>query len=271
MAQFLLTTRKLSVENAGVLLLLGTLLLFGACHETDEEQPWGKPADRPLMLFTDTTLLDFYEGKVLAWKMKTAYLERWAGNDRVFARPIFVDIYDSLGKKVAFLRADSGNLDMRLSFVSAYGHVYAITPKGASVRADSLLWHRADNLVRTESYVRVVSEDGDVLQGQGFESDSRMEHWRILSNVTGIFQDAANRLKEEDAKQNAAEDLSSPTQDTAQKQIPAPAVPPAPPQRQTPPPVQKPVPAQNPPQRARPEPPKAAGQQRPHAPAKKAP
>jgi len=158
---------------------------------------------------------------------------------------------------------------MRLSFVSAYGHVYAITPKGASVRADSLLWHRADNLVRTESDVRVVSEDGDVLQGQGFESDSRMEHWRILSNVTGIFQDAANRLKEEDAKQNAAEDLSSPVQDTAQKQTPA--APPVPPQRQTPPPVQKPAPAQNPPQRARPEPPKAAGQQRPHAPAKKAP
>lgn len=247
-------------------MLLGAFLLFCACHEADEEQPWGKPADRPMMLFTDTTLLDFYEGKVLAWKMKTAYLERWAGNDRVFARPIFVDIYDSLGKKVAFLRADSGNLDMRLSFVSAYGHVYAITPKGASVRADSLLWHRADNLVRTESYVRVVSEDGDVLQGQGFESDSRMEHWRILSNVTGIFQDAANRLKEEDAKQNATEDLSSPAQDTAQKQNPP--MPPAPPQKQTPPPVQKQLPPQKAPHA---EPPKNAGLSRPHAPEKKAP
>ena len=76
--------------------------------------------------------------------------------------------------------------------------MYALTPKGASVRADSLLWNKKDNLVKTESYVRVVSEDGDVLQGKGFESDAKMDHWKILSNITGIFQDAANRIKEED-------------------------------------------------------------------------
>jgi hypothetical protein len=83
--------------------------------------------------------------------------------------------------------------------------VYALTPKGASVRADSLLWNKRDDQVKTDSYVRVVSEDGDVLQGKGFVSDARMDNWRILSNVTGIFQDAAKRMKEEDKKQ--AEEL----------------------------------------------------------------
>jgi hypothetical protein len=47
----------------------------------------------------------------------------------------------------------------------------------------------------------VVSEEGDVLQGRGFESDAHMDNWRILSSVTGIFQDAARRLKEEDKSQ----------------------------------------------------------------------
>ena len=64
------------------------------------------------------------------------------------------------------------------------------------------MWNKKDNLVKTESYVRVVSEDGDVLQGKGFVSDAKMENWHILSDVTGIFQDAAKRLKEEDEKQN---------------------------------------------------------------------
>jgi hypothetical protein len=101
--------------------------------------------------------------------------------------------------------------------VYAYGHVYALTPKGASVRSDSLIWNKKDNQVTTESYVRVVSEEGDVLQGRGFVSDAHMDNWRILSNVTGIFQDAARRLKDEDKKQ--AKEIE--TRDRAQAATPA--------------------------------------------------
>lgn len=176
------------------------LLVFSGCEEIEEEKPWIQ-VERPEMLFTDTTLLDSYDKGVQAWKLKTAYLERWGDKDLVFVKPVLVDIYDSLGERTAFLRADSGRLDMKFTYVYAYGHVYALTPKGASVRSDSLLWNKKDNLVKTDSYVRVVSEDGDVLQGKGFESDAHMDNWRILSDVTGIFQDAAKRLKEEDKNQ----------------------------------------------------------------------
>ncbi len=180
------------------LLLIG--LVVTACEEIEEEKPWLQ-VERPEMLFTDTTLMDSYDKGVLAWKLKTAYLERWSDKEIVFVRPVLVDIYDSLGERTAFLRADSGRMDLKFTYVYAYGHVYALTPKGASVRSDSLIWNKKDNLVKTDSYVRVVSEDGDVLQGQGFVSDAHMDNWRILSNVTGIFQDAARRLKEEDKNQ----------------------------------------------------------------------
>lgn len=200
--------------------------LFMGCEEIEEEKPWIH-VDRPQMLFTDTTLLDCYDKDVLSWKLKTAYLERWSDKEVVFMRPVLVDIYDSVGERVAFLRADSGRMDMHFTYVYAYGHVYALTPKGASVRADSLLWNKRDNMVRTDSYVRVVSEDGDVLQGKGFESDARMDNWRILSNVTGIFQDAAKRMKEEDKKQ--AEELEKKPDSTAAPAVahPAPVATPA--------------------------------------------
>lgn len=183
-----------------MVLVAVSLLVFSGCEEIEEEKPWIQ-VERPEMLFTDTTLMDSYDRGMLAWKLKTAYLERWGNKDLVFVRPVLVDIYDSTGERTAFLRADSGRLDMSFSYVYAYGHVYALTPKGASVRSDSLLWNKKDNLVRTESYVRVVSEDGDVLQGKGFVSDAHMDNWRILANVTGIFQDAAKRLKDEDKKE----------------------------------------------------------------------
>lgn len=191
------------------LFLIG--LIVTACEEIEEEKPWLQ-VERPEMLFTDTTLMDSYDKGVLAWKLKTAYLERWSDKEVVFVRPVLVDIYDSLGERTAFLRADSGRMDLKFTYVYAYGHVYALTPKGASVRSDSLIWNKKDNLVKTESYVRVVSEEGDVLQGRGFESDAHMDNWRILSNVTGIFQDAARRLKEEDKSQ--AKEIE--TRDSAQ-------------------------------------------------------
>lgn len=218
MAHFLLY----SIKNWKRTLGLGICFLWAAitiaCDDPEDDipPPNAEPVERPMMLFTDTTLLDYYEKEKLSWKVKTAYLERWAGTEKIFAKPILVDIFDSLGERSAFLRADSGTLDSKMSYVYAYGHVYALTPKGASVRADSLLWNKRDNLVKTESYVRVVSEDGDVLQGKGFVSDAKMDNWHILSDVTGIFQDAAKRIKEEDKKQN--EDMSS--------EVPAPHQPP---------------------------------------------
>lgn len=198
--------------------ILAAFLL--GCEEIEEPKPWIR-VERPQMLFTDTTLLDSYDKGVLNWRLKTAYLERWADKEIVTVRPVFVDIYDSVGDRVAFLRADSGSLDMTFTYVYAYGHVYALTPKGASVRADSLLWNKKDNLVRTASYVRVVSEDGDVLQGVGFESDAQFDNWKILSNVTGIFQDAAKRMKDEDKRQAEAERLSNPPSSSSQAVKPA--------------------------------------------------
>ncbi|MCL2282448.1 MAG: LPS export ABC transporter periplasmic protein LptC [Fibromonadales bacterium] len=176
------------------------LILLASCSKTDEDSAVWEPKEHPVMLFSDTTVLELYEGSRISWKVKTAYLERWGGSDSIFVKPIFADIYDSLGNKAAFLRADSGNLNMRMTFVRAYGRVYALSPKGAAVRADSLMWLKRDDKIRTDGPVRVVGETGDVLQGVGFISDSKLENWQIRSKVTGIFQDAANRLKEEDGK-----------------------------------------------------------------------
>lgn len=196
MARFLQRTLYLAL-----LLMAGFLV---ACAPVEEE-PWQNPVPRPMMFFQDTTILDFYEDSVLSWRLKTAWLERWGNNGKLFAKPVFVDMYDSVGQKVAFLRADSSELDARMTYVKAYGHVYALTPNGASVRADSLIWNKGTDQVATDSYVRVVSEDGDVLQGKGFISDAKLDDWRILSQVTGIFQDAAQRLKSEDSLQRTHE------------------------------------------------------------------
>lgn len=191
-----LSIRLFQIGQLALVFFVGIQL--SACAEIEEDETPPEQRERPVMLFEDTTVLDMYDGSVLSWIVRTAYLERWGGSERIFARPILADIYDSLGEKTAFLRADSGSMDSRLSFINAYGNVFAQTPKGASIRADSLIWNKKDNLVQTESPVRVVTPGGDVLSGVGFISDAKLENWQILSGVTAIFQNAEDRIREED-------------------------------------------------------------------------
>jgi len=198
-----LSIRLFQIVQLTLVFFVGIQL--SACAEIEEDEAPPEKRERPVMQFEDTTVLDMYDGSVLSWIVRTAYLERWGGSERIFARPILADIYDSLGEKTAFLRADSGSMDSRLSFINAYGNVFAQTPKGASIRADSLIWNKKDNLVQTESPVRVVTPGGDVLSGVGFISDAKLENWQILSGVTAIFQNAEDRIREEDdGSENAA-------------------------------------------------------------------
>jgi LPS export ABC transporter protein LptC len=170
-----------------------------SCSKLDEESTKRDVTPRPLMRFEDKTVLESYKDSILQWRLRTDYLERWSGSERIFVKPIDVDIFDSTGAKVAFLRADSGSLDTKMTFINAYGHVHAHSPDGASVRADSLTWNKADDRVQTMSEVRVLSPEGDVLAGIGFISDSKLEEWKILKNVRGIFQEATICLEENES------------------------------------------------------------------------
>lgn len=201
-----------------VLLALFTAIVgFGACSQLEEGSRDKETQPRPLMKFEEETVLESFQDSILEWRLRTNYLERWSGSERIFVKPIDVDIFDSTGAKVAFLRADSGSLDTKMTFINAYGHVHAHSPDGASVRADSLTWSKSSNRVQTQSPVRVVSPEGDVLAGTGFISDSRLNNWQILRDVRGIFQDAAKRLKEKPPEPSKSKSKSKSKANSASK------------------------------------------------------
>ncbi|MGL1901003.1 MAG: LPS export ABC transporter periplasmic protein LptC [Fibrobacterales bacterium] len=143
---------------------------------------------RPSMLFDSTTTMEYFDKDKLLWVLRTKYLERWSGDEKIFARPINVVIFDSLGVETGVVQADSGTIDNNLTFIVAKGDVFLKTQEGASIKADSLTWDKRSNRITTDSRVRVISEDGDVLTGTGFISDVDLKDWRILSGVTAILQ-----------------------------------------------------------------------------------
>jgi hypothetical protein len=92
--------------------------------------------------------------------------------------------------------ADSGAVDEAVNFLLARGNVHGLSSKGMELKTDSLRWSKIHNQVTTEASVRVKSENGDVLTGRGFISDANLDHWQILSDVKGVFQQVGERAGE---------------------------------------------------------------------------
>jgi LPS export ABC transporter protein LptC len=124
---------------------------------------------------------------------------RWPGSELVNASPVDLSVFDSLGAPLMRVTADSGAVDEAVNFLLARGNVHGVSSKGMELRTDSLRWSKTLNQVTTEAAVRVVSENGDLLTGRGFVSDANLDHWQILSDVQGVFQQPGERADELDA------------------------------------------------------------------------
>ena len=174
--------------------------VLSACSRREEERKAGGPRkELPLTEYHDTTILDMHDESRKAWRLTTTHLVRWPGEALVNATPVDLVMFDSVGKQAIHVTADSGAVDEGVTFLLAKGHVFGRSAKGMELRTDSLRWNKTLNQVYTDARVRVVSENGDILTGKGFTSDANLDHWQILSEVRGVFQQAGERSGELDA------------------------------------------------------------------------
>ncbi len=191
---------SLLVSSSGLWLgVLFGIFFIEACSKVDQEPQFTSTLKQiPLAEYQDSTVLDMYEGSRLSWIMHTKHLVKWSGSDLVHAMPVDLKVYDSLGKILIKLTADSGEVDEGQSFLSAAGHVHGHSTKGVDLQTDSLRWNKSANQISTQARVRVVSEDGDVLTGRGFVSDAKLDNWQILADVKGIFQKVKARVQQQE-------------------------------------------------------------------------
>jgi LPS export ABC transporter protein LptC len=172
-----------------------TTVMTGCSSKDDATPAKAEGARLPLTEYNDTTILDMHDGSRLSWRLKTTHLVRWPGSELVHATPVDLTVFDSTGKLLMRVTADSGAVDEAVNFLLARGRVHGTSSKGMDLQTDSLRWSKIHNQVTTEAKVRVKSENGDVLTGKGFISDANLDHWQILSDVKGVFQQAGDRAE----------------------------------------------------------------------------
>jgi LPS export ABC transporter protein LptC len=176
--------------------MLVSVVAIAACSRDEVPKAKTAGATLPLTEYRDTTILDMHDGSRLSWRLKTTHLVRWPGSELVHATPVDLTVYDSTGNLLMRVTADSGAVDEAVNFLLARGRVHGVSSKGMDLQTDSLRWSKTHNQVTTEARVRVRSENGDVLTGRGFVSDANLDHWQILSDVKGVFQQVGDRAGE---------------------------------------------------------------------------
>ena len=185
--------------------LVWLVLGFGCTPIGDDQRPKGPEHSYPLAEYKDSTVLTMHEGSRLSWILRTLRLTKFNTSDRIETKPVDLKVYDSTGAEVVHVTADSGTVDESVSFLGAMGHVHGRSTKGLDITTDSLRWNKAENRISTESRVRVITEDGDVLTGRGFVSDANLDNWQILSDVKGVFQKVEERIEKNDTAQTATD------------------------------------------------------------------
>lgn len=105
--------------------------------------------------------------------------EIYQSESRAELQGLSVDFFESDGRPFAHLTSDSGTVNQNTNDMRARGHVDIRTTEGVRVEAPTIqFWNQTQRIV-SDARVKVTDKAGSVLSGVGFDSDVRVEHYRV--------------------------------------------------------------------------------------------
>jgi len=176
--------------------LLGIMLLIIISGLACGEQPETKATDSP-----DTTVIaierpdqqirnakiSLYDGPHRTTDIEADYIEKYEKQDSTLAWNLNVNFYDSLGRVMSNLTADSGLVREEMKLMETFGHVRVTTEDSAILLTEQLAYDVADDKITSDEFVKIIQR-GDTIQGYGLETDQRLKNIKIKKQVTGTLQ-----------------------------------------------------------------------------------
>ncbi len=217
-----MTMHCLTRRSTVVALLTLLVVLAGACAREPREEvevetppPAGPTPDSEQW----EAVIRLYETGSLQSVIDARYVAIFTLPARNFTRldTLEADFFDEEEKVTSHLSANSGEIHDQEAEgnrrVKTWGDVLLVGREGQTVRADTLWWDEVRDRVYTDGPVE-VTEEGDVLRGIGFESDTELTEMRIF-NVSGESGRGGRWLEEERVEEAAADTVVAGPDSTA--------------------------------------------------------
>jgi LPS export ABC transporter protein LptC len=133
------------------------------------------------------TIILTNEGLMRA-KVRSGHLEKY--NEKEFVlldSNVTVDFFDDKEQHTSVLTSKKAEVDQASNDMKAIGNVVAVSDSGITLYSETLTWNSKDEKLHTKDNIMITTLEEDTLYGVGFESDSDMKNWKILSpsGVTG--------------------------------------------------------------------------------------
>ncbi|MEE8417646.1 MAG: LPS export ABC transporter periplasmic protein LptC [candidate division Zixibacteria bacterium] len=166
-----------------------------ACSRT-ERQPEEQSAEKiPDSVIQNATIVLTSEGMREAVILADTLIV-FDSEDSTVAIGVKVDFYDENGEYRSTLTSNEGLIRQARRQIFVWGEVVVVSDS-SRLETESLKWDPVQKLITTDDFVR-LHRGSDVVTGYGMESDSRLEHVRILRDVTGSITDIPQSEEELD-------------------------------------------------------------------------
>ena len=134
------------------------------------------------------------------------------------------DFFDAEGVQSSHLVAESGEIyDQDRAGrrrIKTWGDVVLTASQGRTVRADTLWWNEARDLIYTFGPFEMM-QSGEFIQGTGLEADTRLESYRFL-NASGWSRQGGEWLEAEadSTRADSPDTLAATASDTLSETVP---------------------------------------------------
>jgi LPS export ABC transporter protein LptC len=118
-------------------------------------------------------------------------MERFSDRKLIkFWEGVDIDFYED-GLHSSHIVASWGELKERTNNIDLMGNVIVHAVNGISLYTQELKWDEARGKVTSDSFVTVITVEGDTIHGTGFESGKSFQNW-LIKKPYGVTQKTLN-------------------------------------------------------------------------------
>lgn len=173
-----------------IILVAFAIALCASCSKRTPLEPVGF---RPDMRINNFVSLNYQEGK-LSWKLEAQLSSYYLDENRTIAEGVVLNYFKD-EKQTAAIKADKAIINTNSGYIELIGNVDAITPAGNRLLTTRIQWDNRDKSLDTDEPVRIIRNNGDVIEGIGLRANYNLEDYEIKKGVRAITSNADSILR----------------------------------------------------------------------------
>jgi len=175
----MLDLKKPSIVKISILVIAG-LLVFNRCEEEEFSESLQKQF--PHLTLVKFSLTETKNGKKL-WTLNAAMANVY--DEIINVDTVKIKFFDEKQIEYANLNGQSGKLNTKTHNILVRDSVTLFTTDSIKLYTDSLFWQNDSQKILTNSYVKILKQDGTIIEGQGLKTTPDLKRIEVIGAIKG--------------------------------------------------------------------------------------